>query len=111
MWTEWRVMRQPSWYERQGNCRSRCIGCSPLLSNKSDGVFDAPKHALLAATEPLALGGRQAARIQLPLAQDRELVRPRQLRMGHDVLGFGKEGSGVLEHRIPVEVRGCLHHG
>src|SRR4051812_43636070 len=52
-------------YERQDNCGSCCIARSPLLSNQGDGVLNAPKHALL-ATEPLALGSREAARIQFP---------------------------------------------
>src|SRR4051812_11955079 len=105
MWTEWRVMRQPSWYERQGNCRSCCIACSPLLSNKSDGVFDAPEHALLAATEPLALGSREAACIQLPFLQDRELHLSRQCRMRSNVLRFGEKGYRVLQGRFDVEFR------
>src|SRR5215213_6258581 len=79
-------------------CGRQCWGYrvprSGLSLDEGDGVLHAPEHALLTPAEALALGGRQAARIQLPLAQDRELVRPRQLRMGHDVLGFGEEGSG-----------------
>src|SRR3954470_10075883 len=111
MWTEWRVViPRPPGMTCGRQCRGYRVPRSGLSLDQGDGLLHAPEHALLTPAEALALGGRQAARIQLPLAQDRELVRPRQLRMGHDVLGFGKEGAGMLEHRIPVEVRGCLHH-
>src|SRR3954469_10222635 len=83
------------WYERQDNCGSWCIARSPLLSNKRDGVFDASEHTLLAATEPLALGSREAACIQFPFLQDRELHLARQCRMCNDVLGFDEKGSRV----------------
>src|SRR3954452_21535600 len=82
-------------------CRGYRVLRSGLSLDQGDGVLHASEHALLTPAETLALGGRQAARIQLPLAQDRELVRPRQPRMGYDVLGFGKEGSGDAEASHP----------
>src|SRR3954471_18850389 len=112
MWTEWRVViPRPPGMTCGRQCRGYRVPRSGLSLDQGDGLLHAPEHALLTATEALALGGRQAARIQLPLAQDRELVGPRQLRMGHDVLGFGKEGPGTAQDLFEVEVSVCLHMG
>jgi site-specific recombinase XerD len=46
------AVRGPKHVVKRGKTRSG------LSLNQSDGVFHPPEHALLTATEPLALGGR-----------------------------------------------------
>src|SRR3954469_11436533 len=103
MWTEWRVMGKPSCHDLREQGPARSNPRSGLLLNQGDGVLHPPEHTLFTATEPFALGGRQAACIQFPFPQDRELHLPRQCRMGHNVLRFGEEGPGVLQGRFDVE--------
>src|SRR5215210_8617886 len=103
MWTEWRVMRKPSWHKRRAVRSFSVQPRSGLALNQGDGVFHPPEHAVLTATEALALRGRQAPGIQFPFAQDRELVLPRQRRMRNNLLRFRKKGPGVLERRLDIE--------
>src|SRR3954467_4699222 len=97
MWTEWRVMGKPSCHDLREQAPARSNPRSGLLLNQGDGVLYPPEHALLTPAEALALGGRQAARIQFPFPQDRELHRPRQRRMGHNVLRFREKRPWVLQ--------------
>src|SRR3954451_25445687 len=102
MWTEWRGIGEASCHDLREQVPARSNPRSGLLLNQGDGVLYPPEHALLTPAEALALGGRQAARIQLPFPHDRELRLPRQRRMGHDVLRFHEKGPGVLQGRFEV---------
>src|SRR5919205_482752 len=99
MWTEWRVIGKPSCHDLREQSPARSNPRSGSSLDQGDSAIPPPENALLSATEPFALGGRQAARVQFPFPQDRELRLPRQRRMGHNVLRFREEGPGLLQGR------------